>query len=133
MADLQYDGIDLPGVIIYLIGALATLGWAELSVPLTDIVLSDTLWTLTANGYSSNVSLATLLTLLGIFWIAATNDLGWRGWSALQIWIVASTIWMVISPPFVPLMHAILMGSEWAKVIAFSLQTIGVGLIAYLG
>ena len=133
MADLSVDGLDLFALPVFIAGSLASLGWLSLTVPLTDLSLSSTLWSTTADGYTTQISLGIILSSVALAYVLWTNDLGWRGWSGLQIWVVAVTFWLILSPPFVPIMDMLLAGSEFAKLAAFTLQTIGFSTVSYLG
>lgn len=131
MTDLALDIEDLYALPFFMIGSMGQLGF--LNVSLLGISLSDILYSFSANGYVTNISLGMVISLIALLYVLWTNDLGWRGWSGLQIWLVIAVIWLVISPPFVPIMHTLLLGSSIGAFVAFFLQTIGYTTLSYLG
>lgn len=133
MANMKLDLIDLPPGILFLFGALASLGLVDATVPLAGWDLSSTAWTLAAEGESVPLSIAKLMSLSGVVWALATNNIGWRGWTSLQMFLAVATLGLVLSPPFVPILDAILMGSDLAKVVSLSIQMYGFAVISYIG
>ncbi|QSG08881.1 hypothetical protein HSR122_1488 [Halapricum desulfuricans] len=131
VTDLALDGEDLLVLPVFMLGSLGQLGF--LSVSLAGISLSTVLYSFSADGYTSQISIGLMLSVLAIGYVLWTNDLGWRGWSAMQIWLVIVVVWLVVSPPFVPLMKTLLMGSTWGGFVAFVLQTVGFSTLSYLG
>lgn len=131
MTDLALDGEDLIALPIFMIGSMGQLGFLSLSV--AGISLADVLYSFSADGYTTQISLGLVLSISALGYVLWTNDLGWRGWSAMQIWLVIAVVWLVLSPPFVPIMSTLLMGSEWGAFGAFVLQTIGFSTLSYLG
>lgn len=133
MASMKLDVIDLPPGVLFLFGALASLGLVDATIPLVGTDLADTAWTLTAQGESVPLSIAKLMSISGVAWALATNDIGWRGWTSLQMFLAVATFGLVLSPPFVPLLDAVLMGSDIAKVVSLSIQMYGFAVISYIG
>ena len=131
MTDLALDGNDLLALPVFMLGSLGQLGFLSLSV--AGISLSTVLYSVTADGYTTQISLGLLLSIAALGYVMWTNDLGWRGWSGLQIWLVIVVVWLVLSPPFVPIMKTLLLGSTWGGFVAFVLQTIGFSTLSYLG
>ena len=133
MASMQLDIIDLPPGALFLLGALASLGLIDATIPLTGWDLADTAWTLAAEGEAVPLSVAKIMSLIGVLWALATNDIGWRGWTSLQMFLAVATFGLVLSPPFVPLLDAVLMGSDIAKVVSLTVQMYGFAVISYIG
>jgi len=131
VTDLALDGNDLLALPVFMLGSLGQLGFLSLSV--AGISLSTVLYSVTADGYTTQISLGLLLSIAALGYVMWTNDLGWRGWSGLQIWLVIVVVWLVLSPPFVPIMKTLLLGSTWGGFVAFVLQTIGFSTLSYLG
>jgi len=131
MTDLALDGNDLLALPVFMLGSLGQLGFLSLSV--AGISLSTVLYSVTADGYTTQISLGLILSIAALGYVMWTNDLGWRGWSGLQIWLVIVVVWLVLSPPFVPIMKTLLLGSTWGGFAAFVLQTIGFSTLSYLG
>jgi len=131
MTDLALDGNDLLALPVFMLGSLGQLGFLSLSV--AGISLSTVLYSITADGYTTQISLGLILSVAALAYVMWTNDLGWRGWSGLQIWLVIVVVWLVLSPPFVPIMKTLLLGSTWGGFVAFVLQTVGFSTLSYLG
>ena len=131
MTDLALDSEDLLMLPVFMVGSMGQLGFLSLSV--FGISLADVLYSFSADGYTTQISLGLLLSTVALLVVLWTNDLGWRGWSGLQIWLVITVVWLVLSPPFVPIMSTLLLGSEWGAFGAFVIQTIGFSTLSYLG
>lgn len=131
MTDMAIDGEDLIALPVFMIGSMGQLGFLSLSI--AGFSLSDVLYSFSADGYTTQISIGLILSLAALAYVLWTNDLGWRGWSAMQIWLVITVIWLVLSPPFVPIMQTLLLGSEWGAFGAFVLQTVGYTTLSYLG
>ena len=133
MSRMQMDLVDLPAGILFFLGAFTQLGILSPNVPVLGWDISDAIWSFSASGATVSLSVAIFISLIGLGWAVWSNELGFRGWSGLQLWVVAVTFWLVIAPPFVPILDAVLMGSEWAKLVALSVQSMGFVIVSYLG
>lgn len=131
MADLSIDGNDLWALPIWIAGTLGSLDL--LSLDIGGYGLDTVLISMTAEGHTTEITVGIALAMLALGWVLWTNDLGWRGWTGIQLWVVLATVWLVLSPPFVPIMESIIMSSGIAKLVAFTLQTVGFSTISYLG
>lgn len=133
MAQLEYDGIDIAALIPFMAGSLASLGLWNPGLPLVDVALTDALWTFSADGYTTQISIAILLSLSAVAIVMATNDVGFGTLTTVQIWVVLVTVWLILAPPFVPLLSAVLESSQWAGFVAFLIQSVGITILGFLG
>jgi len=131
MTRMAYDAEDLLGLVLFITGSLGTLGFVSFSV--FGIGLGDTIFQFAADGYTTQFTLGIVLSLAGLGVILFTNDLDWRAWSMFQIWLVAAVVWMVLSPPFVPVMKSLMLGSDLGGMAAFIIETVGVGFLSWSG
>jgi len=131
MTQMQYDAEDIIGMIVFIFGTSGTLGWVDFSF--FGIGLDDVLYTISADGYASQLTVGIFLSILGLGIIIATNDFAWRAYSGFQIWLVIAVVWLVISPPFVPIMKTITFGSDLGGVLAFVTQSMGAGFLSWSG
>ena len=133
MANNQLDLIDaIPGL-MYLFGSLASVGLVSMTLPVLDLSLVETIWSLSAQGETVTFSLATLLSIAGLGWILWTNNLSLRAMGSAQIFIAIAVVGLVIAPPFIPILDALLMGSDFAAVVSLGIQWYGVINLSYMG
>ncbi|WP_323192874.1 hypothetical protein [Halostella sp. PRR32] len=91
------------------------------------------LWAFTADGWTTSITVAAVVALASLGAIMWTNDVGLDALSGLQGWMVLVVIWLVLAPPFMPIMTELTMGSDAGKFLAMMIQFVGVGVVSYLG
>lgn len=132
MTEMQLDYNDFVALPLFLIGSLGTLGL--ISFELAGISLADTLVTFTSDGgFQSSITIGTLLALLGLGIVLYTNSLSFDTMSSLQGWMTAIILWLILSPPFVPLMDQLVVASDVGSLVAVTIQSVGFGYLSYLG
>ncbi|ERJ06440.1 hypothetical protein HLRTI_001519 [Halorhabdus tiamatea SARL4B] len=127
---MTVDVEDLLALPVFIAGNLAQLDLYAADLGLID--LGAPFHTVSAGGYTTELSLGLVVALAALGWVLYTNDVGFSGWSAMQSWLIITVVWLTISPPFVPFMGALL-GMEVAATAAIAVQSIGYIALLYIG
>ena len=77
-------------------------------------------------------SVANILALLTLGYVAFSNDWSRGDISALQIWLIAATVALVIAPPFLPVLVESIAETP-AALVALLIQTGGYVAFSYVG
>lgn len=132
MTRLKWDGGDIPLIGAFSVGSLSQLEIIDLSgLPISP---STEIWTATADsGHTTVITLAMLISLAALGMILYTNDLGFDSLSYFQVSLLAITTWLILSPPFVPIMDSLITSTDGPKLLAFLVQTSSVTMLSKLG
>lgn len=129
MAQMRFDLIDVAPLIAFVAASLVSLELAT-NFPGADF-LAQGFYTFAEGGTSVTLSVGAVLQILSLFVALYTNDLSFSALGGIQLWLVIVTIWLVLAPPFMPILDAYLSGS--GAVVAFLVQTVGFGVTGYTG
>lgn len=92
----------------------------------------STAYELTAAGYTTTIKWATLGSIIALGIAYATNKPTLSSMGLIETWAVVATIALVMAPPFVPLLSALL-SSKIAGLVAVIIQAAGFYSLSYLG
>lgn len=133
MARNQVDLVDLANYFVYFVFSFLSFEWMEWTLPVINTDLNFTLMTFAAETQEIAVTFPRLALIGSLGYLLWTNDLDWSAYSAFQIFAVLALVWMIISPPFVPIMYAITQEVAIASIFAFFIQSIGYAVVMYMG
>lgn len=130
MSTLNVDMEDFVPLVLFSIAGLVSLGlatqWPGASY------LQEGFWAFSDSGTTVTISWGMIVSLSSLGAIMYTNSVTWSSLGGIQLWLVLVTIWLILAPPFVPILGALL-SSQFAAMIAFIIQTTGAGSLAYMG
>lgn len=113
---------------VFALGAAATLGIVETSV-IPGFDLGQVL--LTTGGIEWTIGRALSLGALAAVVVNRDDPLDFDAWGVIEVWTFYVTVGLIISPPFFPALESTL-ASNPASFVAFTVQSIGFGLITYI-
>jgi len=122
--------VDLNDLLIMPGFLLAVLLNLQLIDDPTQGLLSSEIWAHSST--ATSFSVATLLGLLSLGIVLYTNDFSFGIAGTLTIWAVIVTVGLMLAPPFVPIVSAILTSTA-ASYVAFALQALGYVEVSYHG
>lgn len=118
MARNQFDVIDMIAGMAFLLFGLLHLGAFE---PGALSFLNMEIWTYSSQGWENSVTLAFVGSLVSFGVIIFTNDWQRGSQSAIQLLLVIVTLWLILSPPFMPIMAGLL-DQQTAAMAAVAIQ-----------
>ena len=133
MARNSIDAVDIIPGLMYLFGSLASVGMVSMTIPVVDISVVEALYSLSYQSETVTFTLAKIMSIIGLGWILITNDLSLRAMGPVQIFMSIAIVGLVIAPPFIPILNALLLGSDFAAVISPGIQWYGVINLSYAG
>lgn len=125
----KFDVLDMLAFPIFSFTALTdngllphieVLGWSA----------SDVLW---SAGAHTEITWATLISILALTLVIATNRPKISVYGGIQSWIILTTAVLVIAPPFVPLLDGIIVSSNIVGFLAFTAQSSGYLAASWMG
>jgi hypothetical protein len=125
MAQGELDQNDFFAFPIFVVATLTNLGLLDLDVL---SFFGDTLLEIGR----VNVTIATGASIATLLWVLYTNDVGLRARSGLDFWIILVTIWLILVPPFVAEVDALVSGTQAGAIVAFLLQSAGYSAASYI-
>ncbi|WP_181687322.1 hypothetical protein [Halorhabdus salina] len=131
MARHTFDYFDMVFLGLFVFGSIGSFGW--LTFDLFGIGLQDTLYTFAADGYTTQFTIGTFLMLVAVVAVLVTNDLSLSFMSGTQIWMAIAVGWLVLSPPFVPLMNDLIIQNSLGSIVAFVIQSTGLTQLIFEG
>lgn len=129
----QFDAEDFANYAVYFIFSFLSFEWMNWQIPVINTDLNFVLHTFSTGTQEISITFPRLVLIGSLGYLLYTNDLDLTSHSASQIFVVFSLIWMVISPPFVPIMQALVSDVATASIGAFFVQSLGWGIVMYEG
>jgi len=133
MARNQVDLIDLGNYFVYFIFSFLSFEWMNWQLPILNTDLNFALLTFSSPTQEVAITFPRLALIASLVYLLWTNDLNWDAYSAFQIFAVFALVWMIISPPFVPIMYVLVQDVAISSIIAFFIQSIGYAVVMYMG
>ena len=133
MARNQVDLVDLANYFVYFVFSFLSFEWMNWTLPVINTDLNFALMTFATPTQEIAITFPRLALVGSLAYLLWTNNLDWSAYSAFQVFAVISLVWMIISPPFVPIMYAITHEVAIASVVAFFIQSIGFAVVIYMG
>lgn len=127
MAKNTVDLIDVPSIIVFVVGGFVTLGFTGSSFVLWGFDPSAPVFTLPG---STEISAAMVLQAAALGAVFVTNQPELDLSSGIEAWLFIVTLGLVIAPPFVPMLDTLL-GMTAAGIVAFLIQSFGISIVAY--
>jgi hypothetical protein len=125
MAQGELDTNDFFAFPLFVVSTLFDLGLVELDLL---SFLGDTLATVGR----TDLTAATFVSLGALLWVLYTNGVRLRGTTGLSLWIIIVTFWLILVPPFVQEVDAIVSGTQVGALVAFLLQSAGYTAASYV-
>jgi len=119
--------MDVPSIVVFVLGSFFSLGFVSDSFSIMGFNPSSALLTLPGE---TAISVAMVLQLAALIAVFVTNQPELDLSTGIEAWLFIATLGLVVAPPFVPLLDALL-GSAIAGMGAFVIQTFGISLVAY--
>jgi hypothetical protein len=127
MAKGEVDPVDLVAFWPFMLAGLVSLGLvgapSALGVSLADALIS---------GAGSEITLATLVSLLSFSAAVVTNDWTRGPWGAVNLYLVVATALLILAPPLIPLFGEIL-ANDLLAFVSFAIQSAGYSAVSYVG
>lgn len=127
MAKNTVDLIDVPSIVVFVLGGFFSLGFTSESFTIAGFNPMSPVFTLPGE---TAVSAAMLIQLAALVAVFITNEPELDLSTGIEAWLFIATIALVAGPPFIPLLEALL-GGTLAAMVAFIIQTFGISLVAY--
>lgn len=121
----QVDLVDLLALPLFMLGGIVQLGWLP-ELPILSEVLLD------LGDAGGTVEVATVVMLVALAFVLATNKPKLNGNGGAQLWVVMATVFLILGPAFVPLLGVVLTNAA-AAAVAFLVQTAGYMTASFLG
>lgn len=117
---------------IFGLGAAATLGIVSTDF-LTELGLGIDLGSvvLETGGIEWTIGRVMSLVALAAVIINREEPFDFDGWGVIELWVLYATVGMIIAPPFFPALEETI-ASTPASFVAFTVQSIGFGLISWI-
>lgn len=132
MTKNQFDLVDMllsAGFLLFGIFHLGAINLADGSVL---SLLTTELWSFSNAGWTTSITVAFAGSLLSFGGIAVTNDWQASAHGAVQFVLVLVTFWLILSPPFIPLMELFL-SVKGAAFVSLGVQFVTALSISYFG
>ena len=129
----QVDLEDLANYLVYFFFSFLSFEWMQKDIPLIGTDLNFELMTFAGPMQEITLTFPRLVLILSLGYLLWTNDLDWSAYTAFQVFAVVALVWMVISPPFVPIMYMLVSEYWFASIAAFFIQSVGFGAVMYWG
>jgi hypothetical protein len=88
--------------------------------------------TFTGGGDTASITPAMLGMIVILAFTMYSNDWSPSLYAGMDIWIIVVTVWLIIAPPFVPILEAMIETSMLPGLVAFLIQVVGYGSASYL-
>ena len=127
MASNTVDLIDVPSLFVFMAAGLFSLILKGQNISIAGFDPTSALMTLPGE---TVISAAMVLQIAALAAVFITNKPELDLSSGIEAWLFIATLALVVLPPFVPLLDALL-GSVIAGIVAFIIQSFGISLLAY--
>lgn len=128
MAKGRVDPLDLLAMPIFILGSLVSLGFISGFV----ILGFDPAATLVTLPGQTAISVSNLISIAALGFVIYTNGPEWSLDGGFQVWMFWVGVGLIVSPPFIPMIDAIL-GGTVAAFFAFIVQSFSYTYASYLG
>jgi len=128
----QVDFIDMLAYVFFFVSGLLQViefqNGGEIVSTLTTV-----LWSFSHNGWTTEITLPLLVSLAALGVVLYTNEWYRSEQSVIQFGLFIVTLWLILSPPFVPLMAAVIESSALVGIGAVVVESAGFLSISYIG
>lgn len=130
MARADLDALEVIGGIVFV--AFGLVQTQVLPSKILGFDLLTSLHTFSGGGDTADITIAMLasLTILGM--TLYSNDFDFSGWSALDLFLFVSTVWLILAPPFVPIVESFVSEGSWGAMLAVGIQSLGYGFLSWV-
>lgn len=133
MTKNEVDIEDILNYFVYFVFSFLSFEWMDWQIPVINTDLNFVLYTFNSPLQEVSITFPRVVLFLSLCYLLWTNDLNLDTRSASQLFIIGALAWMVISPPFVPMMYLVTSDVAFASIIAFFIQSLGWALVMYRG
>lgn len=126
--------IDVHEIVLGVLFALFGLTQLQLlnQSTILGLDLLGSVHTFSSGGHTATISWAMIGAIAILAITMWTNDWTPSLTAGIDIWIIIVTVWLILAPPFVPILESVLTDSMLPGIIAFTIQMIGYGSASYL-
>jgi hypothetical protein len=130
MARSDIEALEVVGGVFFVVFGLVQTKVIPSKVLGFDLLMS--LFSISGGGDTATITPAMVASLAILVATLYNNDVEFDTWAALDFWLFLVTIWLILSPPFVPIIEGLIASGGWGGVVAVAIQSLGYGFLSWV-
>jgi hypothetical protein len=130
MGRAQIEALEVVGGVFFVAFGLVQTKVLESEILGFDLLMP--LFEISGGGDTATITPAMIASLAILFGTLYNNDIEFNTWAALDFWLFLVTIWLILSPPFVPIIEGLIASGGWGGVVAVAIQSLGYGFLSWV-
>jgi len=130
MGRAQIEALEVVGGVFFVAFGLVQTKVLASTVLGFDLLMP--LLKLSGGGDTATITPAMIASLAILFGTLYNNDIEFNTWAALDFWLFLVTVWLIFSPPFVPIIEGLIASGGWGGMVAVAIQSLGYGFLSWV-
>jgi hypothetical protein len=130
MGRAQIEALEVVGGVFFVAFGLVQTKVLESEILGFDLLMP--LFEISGGGDTATITPAMIASLAILFGTLYNNDIEFNTWAALDFWLFLVTIWLILSPPFVPIIEGLIASGGWGGMVAVAIQSLGYGFLSWV-
>jgi hypothetical protein len=130
MARGDLEAIEVLGSVFFV--AFGLVQTEVLPSMILGLDLQMSLLSLSGGGDTATITPAMIGSLAILGGTLYNNDVEFDAWMALDLWLFVVTIWLILAPPFVPIIEGLIATGGWGGMVAVAIQSLGYGFLSWV-